>query len=185
MPALEDLAPSHYYVWFEESSNQLVANGRIPIEGGDLTFQRGNGNDKTIYYSGKATFMAESNTGTGSQRNVIIGVNLLARNLDGSEANSFPHANLLGFMADNDIILGDNAQIAIMGGFYAQNTVRVNRQTTVMGTLVGNQFDMGTNVPEVYQVPELANAWEPNMRMIGANPIIFLSRVSWREFGVR
>ena len=150
MPALEDLDPSHYYVWFEESSNQLVANGRIPIEGGDLTFQRGNGNDKTIYYSGKATFMAESNTGTGSQRNVIIGVNLLARNLDGSEANSFPHANLLGFMADNDIILGDNAQIAIMGGFYAQNTVQVNRQTTVMGTLVGNQFDMGTNVPEVY-----------------------------------
>lgn len=49
MPALEDLDPSHYYVWFEESSNQLVANGRIPIEGGDLTLARGNGNDNTIY----------------------------------------------------------------------------------------------------------------------------------------
>lgn len=87
-------------------------------------------------------------------------------------------------MADNDIVLGDTAQIAIMGGFYAQNTVRINRQTTILGTLAGNLFDLGTNVPEVYQVPELANAWEPNMRMIGANPIIFLSRVSWRELGV-
>lgn len=183
MPALENLDPSHNFVWFEETSNQLVANGRIPIEGGDLTFQRGNGNDKTIHYSGKATFMAESNTGSGSHRNIIIEVDLLARNLDGSEVNSFPQANLLGFMAENDIILGDTAQITIMGGFYAQNTIRANRQTTILGTLVGNQFDLGTNVPEVYQVPELANSWDPQMRMIGANPVMFISRVSWRELG--
>ena len=49
MPALEDLAPSHYYVWFEESSNQRVANGRIPTAGGAWTFQRGHGSDKSIY----------------------------------------------------------------------------------------------------------------------------------------
>jgi hypothetical protein len=71
-----------------------------------------------------------------------------------------------------------------MGGFYAQDGVIVDKQSTIMGTIVGNYFDMGTNVPKIFQVPELANQWTEIMRMIGSDPVLFLSPVSWRELAV-
>ena len=184
MPAEADLDPTHYYVWFDADTNRMLINGRIPIEG-DLLLEKGNGNDKTINYSGKGTFMAQDNTGTGSDRDVIIQVNLYAQNLDGTTTNAYPQNNLIGFMAENDLIIGDTAQLDIMGGFYAQNSIVTNKQTTILGTLVGDSFNMGTNVPDVYQVPQLADSWDPNMRMIGAAPVITLTRLSWRELGVR
>jgi hypothetical protein len=40
---------------------------------------------------------------------------------------------------------------------------------------------MGTNVPEIYQVPSLADNLP--LGMIGAYPILVYSQVSWRELG--
>jgi hypothetical protein len=53
------------------------------------------------------------------------------------------------------------ANIDVMGLFYAQNEIEVSKQTTIMGTIVSNEFDMGTNVPNVVQVPETANNLPP------------------------
>lgn len=184
MPAMADLDPTHYFVWFEEGSNRLVANGRIVIEGGDLVLATGGGSDKTMNYSGKATFMAQDNAMSGADRDIRIEVNLLSMNLDGTTDDSFPHENLFGFLAENDLYLGSTAQIKVMGGFYAQNAMTVNRQTTIIGTIVGDVFNMGINVPDIFQVPDLVDAWEPEMRMIGADPVLFLSPVSWRELNV-
>ena len=48
-----------------------------------------------------------------------------------------------------------------------------------MGTFVSNYFDMGTNVPRIYQVPTLAANLPYGM--IGAYPIFIYKKVSWRE----
>jgi hypothetical protein len=49
----------------------------------------------------------------------------------------------------------------------------------VAGTFVSNYFDMGTNVPSIFQVPTLADNLP--LGMIGNYPIMSMTRVSWRE----
>jgi hypothetical protein len=66
-----------------------------------------------------------------------------------------------------------------MGAFYAQNRIVSAKQTTIMGTFVSNYFDMGTNVPDIYQVPSLADNLP--LGMIGNYPILAMNLVSWRE----
>jgi hypothetical protein len=46
-----------------------------------------------------------------------------------------------------------------------------------MGTIVSNYFDMGTNVPSIYQVPETANNLPPGM--IGQDSIWVMRVISW------
>ena len=187
MPSFADLQTkinsNEFFVWFDAGNNRLVTNGRIPIDG-DLTFARGSGNDKSINYSGKGTFLTYDSSGGANHGDVSIEVDLRTVNMDGTTAGSFPHANLLGVMAERNMTVGSNSQLEIMGGFYAQDTVTVNKQTVIVGTIVGNNFDMGTNVPEIYQVPELPDAWDLEDRMIGAEPVIFWAPLSWREIGV-
>ena len=60
-------------------------------------------------------------------------------------------------MASGNLTVGSLSQLQLMGGFYAQGTVASSKQTTTMGTFVGSYFDMGTNVPDIYQVPTLAD----------------------------
>ena len=87
-------------------------------------------------------------------------------------------------MAENDLALGDTAQIEIMGGFYAQDTIEIDRQTTFIGTVVAESFNMGGQVPDIYQVPALTQAWAAELRMIGADPVLALQPLSWRELAV-
>ena len=49
------------------------------------------------------------------------------------------------------------------GAFYAQGVVYSAKQNQIAGTFVGNFFDMGTNVPNIYQVPGLSLNLPPNM----------------------
>jgi len=89
---------------------------------------------------------------------------------------------IIGIMAEDTMTVGSNAQLKLMGAFYAQNEVRSSKQTITTGTFVANYFNMGTNVPEIYQVPDLADNLPRGM--IGAYPILQFSEVSWREIGV-
>lgn len=164
--------PGDHYLLFNAATNVLEMNGQIEVNG-NLTITRGSGNDKTVHYTGRAALLVHGN--------VNLETDLLSRNADGSTANSFPQNNILGIMATNDMYVGTLAQLKLMGAFYAQGTVKSTKQTITMGTFVGNYFDMGTNVPEIYQVPALAD-FLPN-GMIGAYPILTLEQISWRELG--
>jgi len=84
-------------------------------------------------------------------------------------------------MAENDMVVGSLSQLQLMGAFYAQGRITCTKQSIVMGTFVSNYFDMGTNVPDIFQVPSLADNLPHGM--IGAYPILCLSQVSWRELG--
>ncbi|MDK1021147.1 MAG: hypothetical protein QGD90_05880 [Candidatus Hydrogenedentes bacterium] len=173
MPLQADLNSEEYYVWFDGATNTMVVNGRIAVDG-DINFLAGNGRNKIINYEGKGTLLALDGGGGGTG-NVNITVNLMA--------DAFPD-NLLGLMAENILNLGMRAQIEIMGAFYAQDKVIVDRQTNIIGTVVGEYFNMGGQVPSIYQVPALVNAFSGGMRMIGSDTILMLFPVSWRELAV-
>jgi hypothetical protein len=85
-------------------------------------------------------------------------------------------------MASGDMTIGTVSQLSLMGAYYAQGRIICSKQTTVIGTFVANYFDMGTNVPCIYQVPSLADNLPHGM--MGAYPIFVFSKVSWRELGI-
>ncbi len=87
-----------------------------------------------------------------------------------------------GVMAGGNMVVGSTAQLTLMGAFYAQGTVSTCKQSNIAGTFVGTYFDMGTNVPSIFQVPILADNLPYGI--IGAYPILAFTRVSWREIGL-
>ncbi len=166
--------PDDDYILFNAVEDVLEINGQITIDG-NLSFV-GHGNDTTINYSGRGALIVYGD--------VLIDVDLLTCNNGdpGDIAESYPVNNALGIMAAEDMTVGSTSQLSIMGAFYAQNQIISEKQTQIMGTFVSSYFDMGTNVPDIWQVPALADNLP--MGMIGDYPILALDRISWREVGV-
>ncbi len=150
-------------------SDKLYINGQIKIDG-DLIFT-GQGNQRTLHYEGRAALFV-----TGD---VTIDANLLTYDVGPA---AFPVNNCLGIMTPNNMMVGGSAQLSIMGAFYAEQQISTQRQTNVMGTFVSNYFNMGTNVPSIFQVPTLADNLP--LGMIGNYPILNMRSESWREIGV-
>jgi hypothetical protein len=170
-----DADPTHRlvtddYILFDAASNRMQINGQITVNG-SLTITRGSGNDKTISYSGRGAFLVHGN--------VVLNTDLLSVNANGTIANSFPANNCFGIMASGDMTVGALSQLTLMGAFYAQGRITCSRQSQIAGTFVSNYFDMGTNVPSIYQIPSLADNLP--IGMIGAYPILAFSTISWRE----
>lgn len=162
------------YIWFDPTTNVLRINGQIKING-KLTFT-GGGNDRTIYYSGKGAILATDD--------VTIDTNLLTCNNGNPNdyINSFPVNNAIGIMTKKNMYIGNTAQLDIMGAFYADNMIKISKQTKIMGTIVSNYFDMGSQVPNVYQVPALARNLPYGM--IANYPLNVIQQVGWRELGL-
>jgi hypothetical protein len=175
MPTVAQLNSDHFYVWFDDATDTMRINGRIPVNG-NINLTSGNGaSNKLINYLGKGSMLAY-NPSNSSGGDVTIDASLKTTN--------YPGTNLLGVQAQDQMSIGTSSQLEIMGGFYAQNNIVVNKQTTIMGTIVGNYFDMGGQVPKIFQVPALANSWTANMRMIGSNPVLVQLPLSWRELAI-
>jgi len=161
------------YILYDSSTNVMEISGQIEING-DLTIttRRGNAN-KTIYYTGRAAILAHGN--------VELNTDLLTcNNGDPNDyLDSFPVNNIIGIMAEQDMTVGTHAQLDLLGAFYAQGQVTSDKQTTIMGTFVSEYFDMGNQVPDIYQVPALADHLP--LGMIANYPIGVFTQVSWRE----
>jgi hypothetical protein len=159
------------YILFNSSTDVLRVSGQVTVNG-SVTFT-GSGNQRTILYSGRGALLAKEN--------VTIDTDLMTINggVTTNTANSFPVNNILGIMTAKDMVVGSTAQCTIMGAFYAQGKIACSKQTNVAGTFVSNYFDMGTNVPSIFQVPTLADNLP--LGMIGNFPIMSMSRLSWRE----
>lgn len=69
----------------------------------------------------------------------------------------------LGLIAGNDVEIDYTAQINVFAAIYAGNLVQVTKQTNIAGAMVSRYFDMGTNVPSVFQVPGLPSNMPPGM----------------------
>ncbi len=142
----------------------LTISGIVYIDnGGSLNMSKA-GSNKTITYTGSGAILAEGN--------VQINTDLVT-----SGNNSFP-TNILGIMTPNTIGFNE-ANIDVMGLFYGETKVKPEKQTDIVGTIVSNYFDMGTNVPSIYQVPDVINHLPPGL--IGQSGTWVMKIVSWQK----
>jgi len=146
-----------------DGAGHLRIRGIVVVEG-DLNFNK-TASLKTIEYEGKGTVACAGNVG--------INCDLITRYL-----STFPTTDILGVMAANAIVF-DSAQINVMGVFYAENQIISKKQTSVAGTFFSNYFDMGTNVPAIYQVPEVVRNLPAGM--IGDFRVWVVKRLTWGE----
>jgi hypothetical protein len=161
--------PAHDYILFNPANNTLKINGNIRIEGSfEIT---GKGNDTTVFYSGRGAILT-----TGAS---IIDTNLYTQEVG---PNAFPVNSCFGIMSKGPMSVGTGSQLNIMGAFYSEQSISTIKQTNIMGTFVSNFFDMGTNVPSIFQVPALPNNLP--LGMIGNYPILNMRCESWREIGI-
>lgn len=110
-----------------------------------------------ITYTGKGSIYAAGD-GT-SAGNIDIHSNLMP-------AGTFPTVSVLGVMAKNDINLATgngDSQLMMAGAFFAGNQIVSAKQNNIAGTFVSSYFNMGTNVPRIYQVPALKDNLPPGL----------------------
>ena len=165
--------PNDHFILKKTTSPIIQINGAIHIDG-DLTFDKAD-----LYYTGRAAIMVE---GTVTNKASLLTVNSKTNVND--YANSFPVRNCMGLMSRGDMILCPTgvSQTRIMGAFYSAGLVSSAMQTVAMGTMIGTNFEMGNQVPDIYQVPSLARNLP--LGMIGDYPILRVKLASWREIGV-
>lgn len=167
---LTSVTPGSSFSYSDGAGNSIsMSGGVLTVQGkvyvgsnNSVTFTK-QGSNKTITYAGSGTLLVEGN--------VQINTDLVT-----SGNNSFPN-NIMGIMTPGDINMNE-AGIDVMGIFYAENKIVVQKQTDVVGTIVSNYFDMGTNVPSIFQVPETVNNLPAGM--IG-DDILWYMVVAWMK----
>jgi len=116
-----------------------------------------------ISYTGRGTIYAGEVGSSGGD--VDIHSNLMPTGI-------FPTSDVLGLMAKQYMNLATgpgDSQLMMAGAFYAGVQVTSPKQSEMAGTFVCDYFDMGTNVPHLYQVPALVDNLPPGL--IGSDPI--------------
>lgn len=142
----------------------LTVNGVVKVNG-NLAI---NGQSE-LRYQGRGTMYVT--------QDVYIGNNLLPK-----AGQTFPTTTALGLVAGRNMGLATgagDAQLSMAGAFYAQGTVTSAKQNQILGTFVASYFDMGKNVPNIYQVPTLKDNLPPAMP--GADPLVTIRVLSWRD----
>ncbi|HOZ48406.1 MAG TPA: hypothetical protein PLO37_06965 [Candidatus Hydrogenedentes bacterium] len=164
------------YIFYNAATGVVEINGQVEVNGNLQIEGKAGGGTASLYYTGRAAILVHGN--------VILDSDLVPCNNGNPNdyVRSFPERNFLGLMAEQDMLVGVQSQIRMMGGFYAQGTVTSNKQSLVCGSFVAEYFDMGQQVPDIYQVPEVADNLP--LGMIGNWPIWAFSPLSWREIGV-
>lgn len=84
----------------------------------------------------------------------------------------------LGLIADRNIRIADgpgDSWIKVFAAIYGEDQIKIKKQSRIAGSLVSSDFDLGANVPRIFQVPKLAGMLPPGMP--GAEPLLYVSRV--------
>ncbi|MDI6829496.1 MAG: hypothetical protein QME62_13550, partial [Armatimonadota bacterium] len=146
------------------TTKQLNISGIIRFSGDlDLSIKGG-----VVNFSGKGTLFVEND--------IRVHGNVLP-------AGIFPTTSALGCIAGRDIGFATGsgeAQLYAAGAWFAQRKIASAKQSQFAGTYVANYFDMGTNVPNIYQVPELSRNLPPGMPG-GDDRIVAAQVLSWRH----
>ncbi|MFH0872866.1 MAG: hypothetical protein V1878_10330, partial [bacterium] len=149
----------------------LTISGVVKITGNLMLAKGGN----TVLYSDKGTLYV---TGDVNINDCVLPVDPIPATP--AMDPSFPTINCIGIIAGNNIDLNcGQSQVQHCGAFYAQGTIKANKQTQTAGTWVSNYFDFTDQVPGIYQVPLLGKNLPPGMP--GGDPYFFIKTVYWRE----
>jgi hypothetical protein len=147
-----------------DAAGNLTTSGIVYVEG-DISIASKN---NPIIYDGKGTLV--------STNDIHVHGDVLPK-------TNFPRSDVLGLLARRNIELatgGGDAQLKMALCMYAQCKVVSSKQSEIAGTLVASYYQM-TNVPSIFQVPELVDNLPPGMP--GGDPIwvITIRVVSWQE----
>ncbi len=91
---------------------------------------------------------------------------------------TYPTVDTLGLIAKDQLVM-DRPDKRVAAAVFAENLVKVKKQYQVVGSIVTRFFDMGINVPRIYQMPNLAKYLPPGMP--GGQTFNFVKILSWRE----
>ena len=152
----------------------LAVNGMVQFDGDVVIGEK----NLDIAYAGKGTMFAAGDGSAGSG-DIDFHSNILP-------AGMFPTDSVFGFMAKNDLNLADgpgDSNLMMAGAFYAANQILSTKQNEILGTFVCNYFDMGTNVPKIYQVPTLKDNLPPGL--IGSKPIWVVTGFQERSWQIK
>jgi len=174
---LQNIDPSSVFSYSSENGEiGMDANGILTIRGivvvtGDVNFyklyEKKKIIDDTIEYRGKGLLCSTTNVG--------INCSLIT-----SSMSTYPTVDILGVMARDSNVF-NSAQLKAMGVFYAENQIVSQKQTSVAGTFFSGYFDMGQNVPAIYQVPEVIRNLPDGM--IGDFRVWSIQTMTWAEIG--
>lgn len=142
----------------------LTINGVIRFAG-DVQL----GSKDSIYYKGNGTLFSKGSIYVDGDVLPVSGY-------------VFPTTARVGFIAKNNLNIATgpgSSQLNMTGAFYAQGQIKSAKQTNVGGTFVANFFDMGTNVPSIFQVPQLIYNMPPAMP--GDKSFLSIKTKMWRE----
>lgn len=139
-----------------DASGNMTISGIVYITG-NINFQP---SKSRIIYQGKGTLV--------TPQSAFVHCDLLPK-------TRFPTTDALGLVCGDRIELatgGGDAQLTMAIAMYAQHRVVSNKQSQIAGTIVSSYFQM-SNVPKIYQAPDLADNLPPGMP--GADPIWIIS----------
>ncbi len=171
---------------WDDVNQVLTVEGIIRIPG-SITLGRATGPDKldpnlpityatgatggTLYAKKAGANWSDPGTGGAHEDSITISHPLLP-------AGVFPTGDTLGLIA-KDRILMDGSTNNVAAAVFAENQVKMTKQYQVVGAVVTQYFDLGTNTPRVYQMPNLAKYLPPGMP--GGQVFNFVKILSWRE----
>ena len=168
---------------WNSATNTLTVEGIIRIPGsitqGGIT---GPTKIETIYYTtglvggtlyAKKAGADWNETGTAGAHQVSITINSSLIPL-----GVFPTGDRLGLIAKDRIHM-TRASKRVAAAVYAENQVTIDKQYHVVGAVVSRFLDMGSQVPHLYQMPNLAKNLPPGMP--GGNIFNYVKILSWRE----
>ncbi len=173
---------THRLEW-NNVTETLTVEGIIRIPG-SITLGGATGPTKieTIYYTtgliGGTLYAKEAGAdwdenGTTGSHNTSITVNCAL-----IPVGVFPTGDRLGLIAKDRIYM-TRAQKNVAAAVYAENQVKIDKQYQVVGAVVSRYMDMGSQVPRIYQMPNLVKYLPPGMP--GGDIFNFVKILSWRE----
>lgn len=126
-------------ICFFDNGNKLVVNTDTVFDlSGCAT-----ASIRDVTYKGKATMYY-------GDTNIAVDGNLMV-----ADGESFPSTSVVGFLTAGQINIGSTAQAKMMGLFYAQDRITVSKQTQLAGIVITDEFSVGNQVPDFFQVPDL------------------------------
>jgi type II secretory pathway pseudopilin PulG len=125
----------------------------------------------TLYAKKAGADWNETGTAGAHQVSITINSSLIPLGV-------FPTGDRLGLIAKDRIHM-TRASKQVAAAVYAENQVTIDKQYHVVGAVVSRFLDMGSQVPHLYQMPNLAKNLPPGMP--GGNIFNYVKILSWRE----
>ncbi|HEX9911958.1 MAG TPA: pilus assembly PilX N-terminal domain-containing protein [candidate division Zixibacteria bacterium] len=150
-----------------DNSGNLQISGIVYVTG-NININKGSGTP--VYFDGRGTLV--------SANDISVHIDVLSKGM-------FPTDDVIGFVAAKNLNLANgsgDAQLKLMGAFYAQNKISNAKQNQLVGAMVSNYFEI-KNVPDLFHVPSLADNLPPGMPGAGTSYAYTYQIVpnSWRE----